>query len=231
MNLLEMLLSSMTTDSSTESVAKKTGLNGTAIRYLLSLAVPVLIKYMTQNASTANGAQSLLGALTQHNSQKSIAAQVDEADDADGSKIISHILGNDEETVVRGLAKQSGLTTLAVKAVLSAIAPALLSGLSAATNQKKKKESDLGSLISLFTGAQSKPQTTGVESLLGALFNSGASQTASNTVPLTQTQSAGNGMGALLGTLLGGAQSAQAVQQDTSVNGAQLLNVLAALMK
>ncbi len=234
MNLLEMLLSSMTTQSSTASVAKKTGLDSRMITYLVSAALPILIKKMTQNASTEQGAQSLLGALTQHTSQKSIADQIGSADETDGGKIISHILGSDEQNVVKGLAGQTGLSAKQVSSVLAAVAPAMLSGLSAAT-AKKKEKADLTSLLSMFAGQQAKPQTSGLENLLGSLLGAATSSSTANTIPLGQpahvTNQAPAGMSALLGNLLGGATSAQAVQQDTATNGAQLLNVLSALMK
>ena len=52
MNLLNLLLKSLLTDSSVSALAKKTGLNSGMLKKLIPLAVPLLIKFMTSNASS-----------------------------------------------------------------------------------------------------------------------------------------------------------------------------------
>ena len=56
MNLLSLLLSSLLTDSSVSALAKKTGLSATALKKLIPLAVPLLLKFLTSNASSESGA-------------------------------------------------------------------------------------------------------------------------------------------------------------------------------
>ncbi len=172
MDLMNMLLASMTSSASTNSLSKKSGLSTKVIVYLLSLALPQLIKAMTSNASTQQGAASLLSALTQHKSNTVISQQIEEADTADGTKIIGHILGNSQTNVFEDLAKQTGATTDQVSTVLSAIAPALLSGVSAASTSAAAQAKagidlsdglDLSDIIGMFSGAQTQPQQqTGV---------------------------------------------------------------------
>ena len=69
MNLLQLLLGAMTSQSSVGSVSGKTGLSDKQIKKLMALAIPLLLKYMTKNASSGNGAggmlQSLGGVATQ----------------------------------------------------------------------------------------------------------------------------------------------------------------------
>ena len=83
MNLLSLLLGSMLTQSSVNSLEQKTDVSGALIRKLLPLAIPLLIKAMTQNASSQSGALSLLGALTQHKSTKPMDNQIQNADAQD----------------------------------------------------------------------------------------------------------------------------------------------------
>ena len=66
MNLLSLLAGTMLSQSSVNSVSGKTGLSSKQIQKLVMLALPILIKYMTKNASSGDGALSLLGALSQH---------------------------------------------------------------------------------------------------------------------------------------------------------------------
>ena len=175
MNLLNILLKSLLADASLSALAKKTGLSGAVLKKLLPLAIPLLLKALTNNAASQNGVQSLLGALTQHTSKKPMAQQLEEADQDDGAKIIGHILGKDSQSSLLSLSSQSGLSQQQVSSVLSGIAPALLSGLSAATSSVGSGSSagkvdlsdglDLSDVVAMLGGAKPEPV-----SLLGSLF-------------------------------------------------------------
>ena len=130
MNLLSLLAGTMLSQSSVNSVSGKTGLSSKQIQKLVMLALPILIKYMTQNASSGNGALSLLGALSQHKNNNSMDLQLKDADEEDGAKIIHHILGRKENAVTQDLSAQTGLGTDQVHQVLSILAPGLMSGVS-----------------------------------------------------------------------------------------------------
>ena len=228
MNLLQLLLGSMMSSNSVNSVSNKTGINSKLVQKLIVAAVPLLIKYMTKNASSASGAQSLLGALMQHKGTRSMSEQIDEADEADGEKIIHHILGNDEAAVVRTLADETGLKNEEVTRGLASFAPALLSGLSAATNASAQNSStDLSSLLGMFGGSQQSVSSasSGLQSLLGSFLGAPVQQP-------QQTQQS-SGLGSLFGL---GSQSqsnnagftlAQPQQQTQQTQ--QAVNPLAAL--
>ena len=132
MDLLNLFTGAMTSQSSVNTLSEKTGASNAQIKKLLILALPLIIKAMTSNASSQNGASSLLSALTQHKSTASLDTQVKEADAEDGAKIIGHILGGNSQSVMNSLAAQSGMNSDQVGSVLANIAPALLSGVSAA---------------------------------------------------------------------------------------------------
>ena len=173
MNLLGILLKAMLSEGALKALAKKTGLNSKQLKKILPLAVPLLLKMLTKNASDKDGALSLLGALTQHTSKKPMAQQLEEADQDDGAKIIGHILGKDSQSSLLSLSSQSGLSQQQVSSVLSGIAPALLSGLSAATASAGSSAGkvdlsdglDLSDVVAMLGGAKPEPV-----SLLGSLF-------------------------------------------------------------
>ncbi len=242
MNLLQLLLKTLVSTQSVNSVSKKTGLSQELVTKLIITALPILIKYMTKNASSQSGALSLLGALTQHKVTKTMAEQIDEVDEVDGGKIIGHILGEDNDKVVRALSAETGVKTADVSKTLGSIAPALLAGLAAATNAATSMDKaddvfDLGDLLTMFAGnqytvqqqqqqqIQQQQQQATVANLLGTLFGQ---QPVQQAKPVQQQQTP---MG-LLGALFG--QPQQPVQQpaaDNSLNGTELLNILTALMK
>ena len=235
-------MKTMITDDSVASLAKKTGGSKSQMTKLLVLALPLIIKALTKNASSQSGASSLLGALTQHNNTNTIASQIANANQQDGSAILGHIFGNNMSSVTNGLAQQTGLTGTQVNTGLSSLAPAVLSGLSAATNATSGNSGavDLTSLLNTFAGQQTQQNTTG--GLLSSLFGGGQTQqqqsSALNPVSLLSSMMGGNTSSAnttssLLGSLLGRSTEAGLSNildddddDEDNFNGTALLNTL-----
>ncbi len=197
MNLLSVLFKALLSKEAIKALAEKTGLDGKSLTKLLPLAIPVLMKMLTKNASSEDGASSLLTALTQHTGKKSAAEQIAEADTDDGAKIIGHILGSQKNEELQALSAQSGLSENEVSSALSGIAPTLLTTLSAATQSAKPASAgkvdlsdglDLGDVMAMLGGA--KPSAA---DLLGGLFGPKA--------PKEENDSAVNGV-SLLNSLL-----------------------------
>ena len=204
MNLLSVILKALLADGALKVLAGKTGLNEKQLKKLLPLALPLLLKMLTRNASDKEGAVSLLGALTQHTSKKTMQQQIAEADTADGAKIIGHILGKEKDASLLTLSNQSGLSQQQVSSVLSGIAPALLSVLSAASGSAAGKVDlsdglDLSDIVAMLGGAKPGPVSAKPQG------------------------------GGLLGALLGKKKKQeQKAEQDAALNGATLLSLLLA---
>ena len=233
MNLLNLLMGTLGSDDSINSLAKKTGVNASLMTKLLPLAVPILIKALTKNAGKEGGAASLLTALGQHKSTRSIPQQIDDVDEEDGQKIVAHILGDDSDKVVSALAQETGMEGAQVSRSLGALAPALMSMLSSSANTVHSSGVnlsdgfDLTDVMGLFGGA--KPQQQNY-SMLGSLLGGAPQQQSSGGLlgsllgGAPQQQSSGGLLGALLGggapqqqssggllgSLLGGGSSQQA---------------------
>ena len=169
MNLLAILLKTLLSKNTLSALAKKTGLTAAKLKKLIPLALPLLLKYLTSNASSQSGALSLLGALGQHNTAKALPEQIAEADTEDGSKILGHIFGKNAETEITALAGESGLSGKEVNTALDSIAPVLMSSLNTAASSAKKKVDlsdglDLSDVMALLGGGNSGG------SLLSGLF-------------------------------------------------------------
>ena len=158
MDLVNMLLKNMTSDSSLEALQGKSGASSSQIESAVKSAIPQLIGSMTKNASSEDGAKSLLGALSQHTSTESVSSQIKNADELDGSKILAKILGGNKDDFLKEIAKSSGLDITQTNSVVSSIAPAILSSLSAATSSdaEKKSESGVGGLFKTIFGSDNK---------------------------------------------------------------------------
>ena len=135
-DLLTSLLGSMTSENALGALTEKTGGSKDQISGLLGSALPQLMSAMGQNASSKEGAASLLGALAQHTSTDPVEKQIKEADEVDGGKILKHILGGNTESVVSHLSDETGLTSKQVTSVLGSITPALMSSVSGASSKK-----------------------------------------------------------------------------------------------
>ena len=135
MNLLAILLKTLLSKNTLSALAKKTGLTPAKLKKLIPLALPLLLQYLTSNASSQSGALSLLGALGQHNTAKALPEQIAEADPVDGGKILGHIFGHSAEPEFETLAEQSGLSGQEVNTALDSIAPVLLSSPSGPTKR------------------------------------------------------------------------------------------------
>lgn len=197
MNLLQLLLGTMASQSSIGSVSGKTGLSDKQIKKLMMLAIPLLLKYMTSNASSNNGALSLLGALSQHTNKKGMAQQLNDADEDDGNKIIAHILGNNEGKVTQDLSAQTGLNADQIRKVLSIMAPALMSGVSEAASTTAATA--VGKPAA--AAASTAPSLSGLagSGIFGALFGHGKEP--QNELPKEESNAALDGT-ALLQALL-----------------------------
>jgi len=256
MNLLQLLLGTLTTNDSVNSVSKKTGVSSKTISKLLMVAVPLLISYMTKNASKKDGAQSLLTALTQHTSTDTVSQQISNADSNDGAKIIAHILGKDQNTILSNLAKETGVSASDVSSVLNNIAPALLNSLSTATTTTansgktgKKTENkvdlsdgiDLSDVFGLLSGGTSQSSNSPANLLGGLLGGSTSSSSAKpdlatnllgtllNSAASSNKQQSTTDLGGLLGGLLGGTSQKQTT--TAQADGTELLGLLTSMLK
>ncbi len=207
MNLVKILTAALTSAAALDALSKKTGINKKVLASIIGVAVPMLMKRLTSNASSESGAASLLGALGQHKTTKSIEAQLDEADEEDGAKIIGHILGADKDDALKKVAKEAGASENEVARVLGNISPSVLSSLNSATTSAQKQKA---SGVDLSDGFDMKD----VMGLMGMAQG------------MAGGQESGGGLGDLLGSFLGGGQ-----KPSKKEDGTELIQALLGMMK
>ncbi len=207
MNLVKILTAALTSAAALDALSKKTGINKKVLASIIGVAVPMLMKRLTSNASSESGAASLLGALGQHKTTKSIEAQLDEADEEDGAKIIGHILGADKDDALKKVAKEAGASENEVAKVLGNISPSVLSSLNSATTSAQKQKA---SGVDLSDGFDMKD----VMGLMGMAQG------------MAGGQESGGGLGDLLGSFLGGGQ-----KPSKKEDGTELIQALLGMMK
>ena len=137
------------------------------------MALPALLKALSSNADTNDGAESLAGALDQHRGDQvdDIKEYLRNVDAEDGAKILNHILGNKNQSVQNKLAKQSGLEKSQVSGLLSQIAPLLLGSLGQQKEKEKLDASGIAGLLSQLTGSGGQSAGNGIMGLVGNLLD------------------------------------------------------------
>ena len=223
MELLDLISGTMSTDSSVEKLKEKTGGDSDQVSKFVDTAVPTLISFMTKNASDEDGARSLAGALGQHTDDRSMSEMIGDADEEDGGKIIHHILGDKEESVVEKLSEETGMDSSQVEKGLGSIAPALLSSMFAAGGSGSSSSgSGLSSLLGLLGGGESVSSSSG--GILESLLGDGSSY----------------GLGSMLGSMFGESSGSGNIEQlvetgsgsnQSSFNGSSLMSLLSAFLK
>ena len=158
-------------------VSGATGNDSNKTSSVLTMALPVLMKAMERNASTPQGAEGLMGALDKkhdgsilNNLGDLFGGGVNDDVVNDGSKILSHVLGNKQRGVEQVIGQKSGLDAGAVGNILKVAAPILMGILG---KQKREQNvstsSDISGLLGgLLGGNDAKNEQGFLEQILDA---------------------------------------------------------------
>ncbi|MBV1924862.1 MAG: DUF937 domain-containing protein [Flavobacteriaceae bacterium] len=178
---------------------------------VLKMAMPFLLGAMKKNASTPQGAEGLLGALSGGKHDGGIldnlgglfAGGVDKSVTDDGAGILGHILGNSQPTVENAISQKSGVDAGSVAQILKVAAPILMGVLGKQSRQNKVQDSNgLGDLLGGMLGGQPKEEQSFIESLLDADGDGSIIDDVAGMV-LGGDKKKKGGIGGLLGGLFG----------------------------
>lgn len=205
----ETTIASLFQGDALQSLAKSSGTSANKVQNVLATALPVMLTGMQNNASTAAGEESLLTALSQHaeDDTSDIAKALSLADVTDGKKILAHLLGGENDDVLKSVAKNTGVSKAKVSDILAKVAPTLLSLIGL---QNQSSSGGIGSLLGSLLGGGSSSSGSGqlAGSLVGMLLNNNNnSSSSSGDLLLGGSGSSSSSSGSLLGSLLGGGGS------------------------
>lgn len=205
------LLNSPVGKSIISGVAGQTNQTESKTQDVLTMALPVLMQAMRRNASSPQGAESLLGALgSKHdgsildNLGGLFSGGVDSGILNDGGKILGHVLGNKQSNVENALSQKSGVDAGSVAQILKVAAPLLMGVLgSQAKQQNVNSQSGLDGLLGgLIKGNSPQNNQSFLESILDADGDGSIIDDVAGMV-LGGNKKKG-GLGGLLGGLFGG---------------------------
>ena len=194
-------------------VAGSTGQDQAKTGGLLAMALPVLMKAMERNASTPEGAEGLMGAISgKHNGSildnlgGLFGGGVNEEVTNDGDKILGHVLGNKRAGVEQVLGQKAGMDSSAVDSILKVAAPILMGVLGKQASQNNvSSSSGIGDLLcGLLCGASSQGDVTEEQSFLEKMLDSdGDGSIIDDVAGMVLGGSNKGGLGGLLGGLFG----------------------------
>ncbi len=192
-------------------VAGSTGNDTNKTSSVLTMALPVLMKAMQRNASTPQGAEGLMGALSgKHNGSildnlgGLFGGGVDDDVKNDGQKILGHVLGSKQQGVEKILGEKSGLDIGAVGNILKVAAPILMGVLGKQSKQQNVSSSNgIGDLLGGMLGGNSAQKE---QSFLESILDADGDGSVIDDVAGMVLGNAGKkgGLGGLLGGLFGG---------------------------
>ncbi len=160
----------------------------------LSAALPLLLSALANNASKPEGAQALNQALTQDHDGSilnDLPGFLDNPQASNGTGILKHVLGGQQSTVTRGLARGTGLDNNQVGQLLQIAAPLVMGALG---QQRQQNGLDTNGLSTFLGGQQQQVQQSNPD-LMGAL---------NTLLDANQDGSAVDDVLGMVGKLLGG---------------------------
>lgn len=163
-----------------DDIATKLGVSHAEAEIAVKQGGAVLLGGLAKNAETESGSAAIQKALKKHQGAGGVA-KVDDIDQADGGKIVSHILGTKEKEVTSTLTESKATPAIDFGKLLPILAPIVM-GLIANASKGKAEKADAGSSGS-----------GGIGDLIGGILGGGSGGSGG-----------GIDLGGLLGGLLGG---------------------------
>ena len=166
-----------------DDIAEKFGVSHEVAKQAVQEGGAILLGGLAKNAQSPEGSAAIEEALKKHEGRTG-ASTVDEIDQADGGKIVKHVLGDKEKEVTDTLTNSPQTAGIDFSKLLPILAPIIMGIIANAT--KSKTTTDAG---------QPADGGGGLGDIIGGLLGGGGST------------SGGGGIGDLLGGILGGGSS------------------------
>lgn len=168
-NDISSLLGQLLSSNTLNEISKTVGVSKKDTKNVLVDALPQLLSGANNQVISSSTVSGFLNALTKHASDDSsnITNFFSSIDLADGGKIVKHLLGGDTKKIEEKVAKSSGVDVSKVGAILSSVAPLLLTLLGKQVASNKKEDSENASvdlLSSLLGGANNNVDFAGLAS-------------------------------------------------------------------
>ncbi len=172
------------------SASKQIGQNEAKTSSALSAALPLILGAMKNNASTPQGAEGLMGALSNKHDGKLLDNLGDSLGNSDvlsdGAGILGHVFGGKQQNVAQAVSAKSGIDVGSAANLLQMAAPVIMAYLG-----KQKRDNNVN-------------DGNGIGDLLGSLLGSGAKNEQSMITKILDADGDGSVIDDLIGMAAGG---------------------------
>lgn len=175
-----MALDDILTQVPIDDIAQKLGVSRDEAKVAVEQGGAVLLGALAKNAETDDGSAAIQSALKKHVGSAG-AAKVEDIDQADGGKIVAHILGSKEKEVTKELTESKATPGIDFGKLLPILAPIVMGLIANANKDTTEKKADAGT-----------EQSGGIGDLIGGILGGG------------NNSGSGGGIGDVIGGLLGG---------------------------
>ncbi|MGO2931829.1 DUF937 domain-containing protein [Microbacterium sp.] len=175
-----------------DDIAAKLGVSHDEAKQAVEQGGAVLLGGLAKNAQSDEGSAAIQNALKRHEGGAPVN-KIDEVDQADGDKIVKHVLGDEANDVAAKLSASEKTPGIDFGKLLPMLAPIIM-GLIANKNKPVDGESSgggIGDIIGGLLGGGDSNGGGGIGDMLGGILGGDSS-------------SGGGGIGDLLGGLFGG---------------------------
>ncbi len=133
-----------------QQMASKLGGNSEGVQRAAAAAVPMILAAIKRNASSRQGAESLSNALNKHSDGGilgNLGGLFGGSTRQEGGKILGHVFGNKQDTIVQQLGKATGIGGKGAGDLMSMLAPMVMGALGKAKAQNNFGVSGLQDML------------------------------------------------------------------------------------
>ncbi|MGV2984760.1 DUF937 domain-containing protein [Microbacterium sp. AGC85] len=195
-----MALDDILTQVPIDDIAAKLGVTPDVAKAAVEQGGAVLLGGLAKNAASEEGSTAIQNALKKHEGKTGVST-VDEVDQADGDKIVTHVLGDQKQEVTSKLNASEKTAGIDFGKLLPILAPIIM-GLIANKNKEKtttegaESGGGIGDLIGgLIGGGDKGGSRGGIGDLLGGILGDGSSSGGTG---------GGIDLGGIIGSIFGG---------------------------
>ncbi len=217
---LNSLFGALSSADSVAGIAKAAGVSEKDVQSVMASALPSMLSGAQLQASNEDTLESFAKALSKHSKTDTsdLGSFFGKVDVEDGTKILGHLLGADQEAVTKTAATRAGLGSNKTLLIMAMLAPLLLGKLGQGTNASSASATP--SLVSGLVGSMLGGGSSG-GSLLGSLLGGGSGSSSSSLLGSMLGGGSSSSSGSLLGSMLGGSSYQQPSYQQQYYQQAQ----------
>ena len=168
MNAITQMITQQLAGSAVRSLSSRLGLSEGTTQQAVQIAVPLIIAALARNAAQPEGARDLHQAVNNDHDGSifdNLMGYLGNPQVANGSGILGHVFGQQQDAVQNNLAQATGLDQNAAGNILQVVAPLVMGAIG---QTQRQNDLDAGGL-SQFLNAQQQQTEEAAPDLMGAL--------------------------------------------------------------